>query len=71
MGHFDESGFVFYTNLGSALRNANRLEEAAGELNLSVAQLRKRLYRSGTSYKKLVLEIRMALARHYLAETDE
>jgi AraC-like DNA-binding protein len=47
-----------------------RLEEAAAELNLSTAQLRKRLYRAGTSYKKLVLEIRMALARHYLDDTN-
>ena len=51
-------------------RKMYRLEEAADKLNLSPAQLRKRLYRSGTSYKALVLEIRMALARHYLAETD-
>jgi AraC-like DNA-binding protein len=47
-----------------------RLEDAAAELNLSTAQLRKRLYRAGTSYKKLVLEIRMALARHYLMDTS-
>lgn len=46
-----------------------RLEEAAAELRLSTSQLRKRLYRAGTSYKKLVLEIRMALAKHYLEET--
>jgi AraC-like DNA-binding protein len=32
--------------------------------------LRKRLYRAGTSYKKLVLEIRMALARYYLQDTN-
>jgi AraC-like DNA-binding protein len=51
-------------------RRMYRLEEAAAELNLSTAQLRKRLYRAGTSYKKLVLEIRMALARHYLDDTN-
>lgn len=51
-------------------RRMYRLEEAAAELNLSTAQLRKRLYRAGTSYKKLVLEIRMALARHYLKDTN-
>ncbi len=51
-------------------RRMYRLEEAAAELNLSTAQLRKRLYRAGTSYKKLVLEIRMALARHYLNDTN-
>ena len=47
-----------------------RLNEAAAQLNLSTAQLRKRLYRAGTSYKKLVLEIRMALASHYLEDTN-
>ena len=51
-------------------RRMYRLEEAAAELNLSTAQLRKRLYRAGTSYKKLVLETRMALARHYLGDTN-
>jgi AraC-like DNA-binding protein len=51
-------------------RRMYRLEEAAAELNLSTAQLRKRLYRADTSYKKLVLEIRMALARHYLEDTN-
>ena len=51
-------------------RRMYRLEEAAVELNLSTTQLRKRLYRAGTSYKNLVLEIRMALARHYRADTD-
>ena len=46
------------------------LEEAADELHLSVSQLRKRLYRIGTSYKKVVLNVRMTLARHYLEATD-
>jgi len=46
-----------------------RLEEAAEELHMSTSQLRKRLYRSGTSYKNLVLEVRMALASHYLEST--
>ena len=46
-----------------------RLEEAAEELRMSTAQLRKRLYRSGTSYKNIVLEVRMKLARHYLEST--
>jgi len=50
-------------------RNMYRLEEAAEVLNLSTAQLRKRLYRAGTSYKKIVLEIRMVLAEHYLLDT--
>ncbi len=46
-----------------------KLEEAASELALSISQLRKGLYRLGTSYKKVVLEVRMSLAKHYLAET--
>lgn len=46
-----------------------KLEEAASELRMSSAQLRKRLYRANTSYKHLVLEVRMALAVHYLTET--
>jgi len=46
-----------------------RLEEAAEELHMSTSQLRKRLYRAGTSYKNLVLEVRMALASHYLEST--
>ena len=51
-------------------RHMFRLQEAAAELNLSTTQLRKRLYKAGTSYKKLVLEIRMALAQHYLVDTE-
>jgi AraC-like DNA-binding protein len=47
-----------------------RLEEAAQELGLSSLQLRKRLYREGSSYKKLVLENRMSLAKHYLEDTN-
>jgi AraC-like DNA-binding protein len=46
-----------------------RLEEAANELLMSTAQLRKRLYRAQTSYKNIVLETRMGLARHYLEST--
>ena len=46
-----------------------RLEEAAEELRMSTAQLRKRLYRAGTSFKNIVLEVRMALASHYLEST--
>jgi AraC-like DNA-binding protein len=51
-------------------RRMYRLEETAAELSLSPTQLRKRLYKAGTSYKKLVLEIRMALAQHYLLDTE-
>lgn len=47
-----------------------KLEEAAEELKLSVSQLRKGLYRLGTTYKKVSLDVRMALAKHYLAETN-
>jgi AraC-like DNA-binding protein len=50
-------------------RRMLRLEEAAEELLMSTAQLRKRLYRAKTSYKNIVLEIRMGLARHYLEST--
>lgn len=50
-------------------RRMYRLDEAANELNLSATQLRKRLYRAGTTYKALVLETRMALAQHYLQDT--
>jgi len=46
-----------------------RLEEAADALLMSTAQLRKRLYRAQTSYKNIVLETRMGLARHYLEST--
>ncbi|MFC1694953.1 AraC family transcriptional regulator ligand-binding domain-containing protein [Pseudomonadota bacterium] len=46
-----------------------RLEEAAEQLRMSTAQLRKRLYRAGKSYKNIVLEVRMALASHYLEST--
>ena len=50
-------------------RRMYRLEEAAVQLHLSPGQLRKRLYKAGTSYKRIVLEIRMALAQHYLQDT--
>jgi AraC-like DNA-binding protein len=50
-------------------RRMYRLEEAAENLHLSATQLRKRLYRKNTSYKALVLEIRMELAKHYLLDT--
>jgi AraC-like DNA-binding protein len=42
------------------------LEEAAERMHMSPSQLRKRLYRAGTSYKRIVVETRMALAKHYL-----
>lgn len=55
--------------LGRPGRRMYRLEEAAEELLMSTAQLRKRLYRAQTSYKSIVLETRMSLARHYLEST--
>jgi len=66
----DTSQMVRRLLLSRPGRRMYRLDEAAAELNLSTTQLRKRLYRAGTSYKNLVLEIRMALARHYLEDTD-
>jgi AraC-like DNA-binding protein len=50
-------------------RRMLKLEEAADQLLMSTAQLRKRLYRAKTSYKRIVLETRMGLARHYLEST--
>ena len=50
-------------------RSMLRLEQAAEQLRLSPGQLRKRLYRAGTTYKALVLKTRMELARHYLQDT--
>ena len=50
-------------------RKMYRLEEAAEQLRLSPTQLRKRLYRADTSFKTLVLEIRMELAKHYLLDS--
>jgi AraC-like DNA-binding protein len=37
--------------------------------HMSVNQFRKRLYREETSYKKVVLDLRMALAQYYLDTT--
>jgi AraC-like DNA-binding protein len=50
-------------------RRMPHLEEAAEQLLLSPNQLRKRLYRAGTTYKALVLKTRMEMARHYLLDT--
>ena len=46
-----------------------QLDQAADQLRLSPSQLRKRLYRAGTSFKKIALEVRMMLAQQYLRET--
>jgi AraC-like DNA-binding protein len=47
-----------------------RLEEAAAVMAMSTAQLRKRLYRAGTSYKRIVLAVRMNLGLHFLNTTS-
>ena len=46
-----------------------RLQEAAAELNMSPSQFRKKLYVLNTSYRDIVLETRMSLAKHYLKST--
>ncbi len=51
-------------------RHMPTLEEAASALKMSAGQLRKRLYRESTTYKRIVLDVRMALARHYLQATS-
>lgn len=56
--------------LSRAGREMFSLEQAAEKLRLTPGQLRKRLYRVGTSYKNIVLEIRMELAKHYLLDTE-
>ena len=50
-------------------RRVPGLEEAAELFHMSVNQFRKRLYREKTSYKKVVLDLRMALAQYYLDTT--
>jgi AraC-like DNA-binding protein len=65
----DTSEMVQRLLLSRSGRSMPRLEEAAEQLLLSSNQLRKRLYRAGTTYKTLVLKTRMALARHYLLDT--
>ena len=65
----DTSEMVQRLLLSRSGRTMLRLEEAAEQLLLSPNQLRKRLYRVGTTYKTLVLKTRMELARHYLLDT--
>ena len=67
--HSNTSEMVQRLLLSRSGRNMLRLEEAAEQLLLSPNQLRKRLYRAGTTYKQLVLTTRMELARHYLLDT--
>lgn len=68
-GNQDTAQIVRRLLLSRPGRSVPRLEDAAEELRLTPGQLRKRLYRVGTTYKQLVLEIRMELARHYLLDT--
>ena len=65
----DTSEMVQRLLLSRSGRSMPRLEQAAEQLLLSPNQLRKRLYRAGTTYKTLVLKTRMELARHYLLDT--
>lgn len=50
-------------------RRMPSIEKAAETFQMSVNQFRKRLYREQTSYKRLVLDLRMALGRYYLNTT--
>ena len=45
------------------------LIDAADNLDVPVHTLRRHLYQAGTSYKEVVLDVRMQLARQYLEET--
>jgi AraC-like DNA-binding protein len=65
----DTTGAVRRLLLSRPGKHMLKLEEAADALLMSTAQLRKRLYRAKTSYKRIVLETRMGLARHYLEST--
>lgn len=65
----DTRGAVRMLLLTRQGRTIPGVEEAARGLNLSTEQLRKRLWRQGTSYKALVLETRMMLAKNYLEAT--
>ena len=56
--------------IGRAGREVPSLEQAAQSLNMTVSQLRKRLYKSDTTYKAQVLAVRMELARQYLLATQ-
>ena len=50
-------------------RHIPGIEEAAEQFHMSVNQFRKRLYRENTTYKSIVLDLRMALAHYYLDTT--
>ena len=50
-------------------RRMPSIEKAAETFQMSVNQFRKRLYREQTSYKRLLLDLRMALGRYYLNTT--
>jgi AraC-like DNA-binding protein len=65
----DTSELVQRLLLSRSGRSMPRLEDAGQQLLMSANQLRKRLYKAGTTYKALVLKTRMELARHYLLDT--
>lgn len=46
------------------------LEQLAQQVNMTPHTLHRRLRQSGSSYRLLLLEVRMALAKHYLCNTD-
>lgn len=46
------------------------LDELARELNMSPRTLRRRLEEVGTSYRRLVLQLRMEVASQYLSDSD-
>lgn len=45
------------------------LAQAAARFNVSARTLREYLYREGTNFRQLLLEVRMTLAKHYLQIT--
>ena len=45
------------------------LEAVASKLNMSPRNLREKLYQSGTTYKQVVVDVRMSLAKQYLLES--
>ena len=45
------------------------LEEVAHKLNMSPRNLRENIYQSATTYKQIVIDVRMSLAKQYLLET--
>lgn len=46
------------------------LEQLAAQVNMAPHTLHRRLRQAGSSYRLLLLEVRMELAKHYLCNTD-